>query len=314
MPAKTVSQLEGILGSYVVPDSTFTAALEQVLPRVYSMGLWRDLAYEVSLDGSNGYISLPDDTDSVLAVTVNDHPRMARSMWHDVRISGRNATLSSYYGIVDLGYFPVMWDFETTQGVATADLVPQYLFTLYPAGTTSAPEAFAGSITLIGRSADGVTVSGEAVLDTDLLIDLDQGSVTSVTSIQYNDITQPLDLHDDHGLIATIPTGSGVLRYRRFRTSETTPTCTVHLLVKRSCPSDLTDSTVIYLSNLGAIKHGLLGLIAEDNADLDRADRHWKECGKLLDEELLSIMGSAKPTLTLDLSGGHSAPPIHNLR
>jgi hypothetical protein len=113
-------------------------------------------------------------------------------------------------------------------------------------------------------------------------------------------------------VIATIPTGSGVLRFRRFRTSQPSEESYVHLLVKRAAPMNLTDDTIIYLGNIGAIKHGLLGLIAEDNADIERAGFHWGMCGKLLDEELRSILGAAKPTLNVDLSGSGSALPIYN--
>lgn len=100
-------------------------------------------------------------------------------------------------------------------------------------------------------------------------------------------------------VIAAVPAGSGVLRFRRFRTSNKAPDTTVHLLVKRGAPSNLVAATVIHLGNLGALKHGLLGLIAEDNADLERANFHWGMAGKLLDQELAAMFGSAKPTLRM---------------
>lgn len=318
MPAYTVAQLQEILGtgeySYVVPRGNFISALKQVLPRIMALGLWRDMTYEISLSGELGYVSLPPDTDSVLACTINDRPRPVRSLWHDVRITGRHPVLSQYYGIVDAGYFPVLRDMVDVEEVDTvADLTGENLFHAYPAGTTTSITSFDGVITLTGLDADGVSVSG--VNDTGTLVDVEletSAPVVEITSIVYNDIPYPVDLiatQSPGKVVATIPAGSGVLRFRRFRTSLKNDETTVHLLVKRACPSEITDDTIIYLGNIGAIKHGLLGLIAEDNADIERAEYHWTKVGKLLDEELLSILGAAKPTLVFNDPG---AWPIHN--
>ena len=48
-------------------------------------------------------------------------------------------------------------------------------------------------------------------------------------------------------------------------------------------------------------------MLAEDNADLERAQYHWTICQKLLDEELDAARGAAKPRLSLDPSGSGSA-------
>jgi hypothetical protein len=69
----------------------------------------------------------------------------------------------------------------------------------------------------------------------------------------------------------------------------------VKLLLKRAWEPVLTQDDVIYLGNLNAIKHGLLGMLAEDNADLERAQYHWTICRQLLDEELDAARGAAKP-------------------
>ena len=47
----------------------------------------------------------------------------------------------------------------------------------------------------------------------------------------------------------------------------------------------------------------MLGMIAEDNADLERANYHWGLVRQLLDEELDAFRGSAKPTLNLNIWG-----------
>ena len=313
MPAHTLAQLEVILGEYTVPGGmSFASAMGQVLPRMNALGLWRDMAYEISLPGNLGYVSLPADTESVLACTINDRPRATRSLWHDIRITGRSATLSQYYGIVDAGFFPVLLDMADVQETDTVTAVTQ--FDAYQQGTTSAAET-QGIITISGVTEDGRKVTFTQTEANDLVFTSATG-IVRITSITYDDVREDLDIVDPDfptKIIATIPQGSGVLGFRRFRISSSDDSTTVHLLVKRACPENLTENTVIYLGNIGAIKHALLGLIAEDNADIERAEYHWKKCGQLLDQELLSIFGSAKPTLTIDLSGGRSAWPIHSL-
>lgn len=329
MPAYTVNQLNQMFGSggynYVSVGGDLTLALQQVLPRLYAMGLWRDLTYEVSLSGARGYVNLPLDTDSVLACTVNDNPRPVRSLWHDVRISGRSATLSTYYGIVDDGYTPVLLDLPDVQGVASSsDMTPYGSLHLVPSGSTATvwPTAPNGEITFVTNDADAggnqsLTPAYDSGAATWTLLGDTGHTFTEIRSIIYENLTQPVDLIDtanSNAVVTTIPTGSGVVRYRRFRTSMKDAATTVHLLLKRACPSDLTGDTIIHLGNLGAIKYGLLGLIAEDDADMDRADVYWGKAGQLLDQELLSVMGLAKPTLKIDLSGAGCATPIHNLQ
>lgn len=309
MPAYTVAQLEAILGDYVAPGDEFIPSLTQVLPRLHAIGLWRDTTYETSLSGANGYVTLPADTDAVLACTVNDVPVRTRSMWHDVKISGRQATLSPFYGVVDLGFFPVMLDMSTVQGVASADVVgPEELHT-YLAGTTTAVTATGSADMVIVTYSTGTkqatsltSESGDMVLTCD-------GGAKLITSIVYNNVIESFDIVDPafpDRVIATVPTGSGVLRFRRFRTTAQADATMVHLLVKRACPVELSEDTIIYLGNLGAIKHGLLGLVQEDGGDIERAGFHWGMCGKLLDAELGSVSGSARPTPSINVAGGAS--------
>lgn len=311
MPAHTVAQLEGILGEYVDPRKpNFTRALKQVLPRIYAMGTWRDTTEEISLDATIGYVTLPHDTDAILACTANDRPRPVYSLWHDVRIVGRNAQPASAFGAVDDGFHPVMLDMKDVQG--TADVQPVTVLHLVKSGTDDYPAGFTGSVTVVTNAENGGGNKTTSAVDgTTVFTITPADTFTRILSISYADITDTLDIIDPDfptKVIATVPPGSGVLRFRRFRANSGRPN--LHFLVKKSCPSYLDAGTVIQLSNIGAIKHALLALVAEDNADTDRAGYHWGWCGKLLDEELLTIMGAAKPTLQF---GDPAAAPVQNL-
>jgi hypothetical protein len=63
---------------------------------------------------------------------------------------------------------------------------------------------------------------------------------------------------------------------------------------------------IVHLGNLNAIKHGLLGFIAEDNADVERANYHWGVCRILLEEEMDAHRGSARPTVNFQPAGAGS--------
>ena len=67
----------------------------------------------------------------------------------------------------------------------------------------------------------------------------------------------------------------------------------------------MSQDDIMHLGNLNAIKHGLLGMLAEDNADLERAQYHWTICRQLLDEELDAARGAAKPKLTVKPAGNN---------
>lgn len=321
MPAYTVAQLHTILGSYVQPGGSFSAALSQVLPRLYAMGLWRDLTFEDTLDGSPGYFSLPLEADSMLAVTINDYPRPARSLWQDIRIIGKQTSLPPIFGAVDDGYHSVLLDMKDVQGVDKEEdvvAVTGNQLVARIAGTTSAmgSTAFSGEVSIRVQGTDNQIFlltqdqSGLSMLFTSV------AAFNKVLSVEFDGVSAAIDLVDSAfptKVIASVPTGSGVLRHRRFRIrKDDTNDTNVHVLCKRFCPAIFDDSTIVHLGNINAIKHALLGLIAEDNADLERANYHWGVCEKLLDEDLGSHHGTAKPTVRLALNSA-AAVPLHNM-
>ena len=51
------------------------------------------------------------------------------------------------------------------------------------------------------------------------------------------------------------------------------------------------------------IKHAVLGKLAEDNADVQRAEYHWQTSQKLIDSDLDSYRGGARPKPIVAPSG-----------
>ena len=308
MPAYTVDQLRPILGSYVEPSGDFTAALAQVLPRLYALGMWRDLVYQVSMVSENGIVTLPEGAESIISCTVDDKPQPVRSLWHDIRIVGRQAETSPYFGMVDDGLH------------ATFRLLPDNLTQLYVVPST---ENVTGA-TFSPASGESITIrasSGTQMYQ----ITATSGSpnftfpaaITYIESITYDGLDEKFDIRSTAATasttIAIVGDGSGSTRYRRFRVGDPAqPALTAHMLVKRGCPATLNEKTIVHLGNINALKHGLLGRIAEDGADIERANYHWQICTQLLDSELDAFRGAAKPMLQINPYGDNS-PPINML-
>ena len=133
MPVETVANLKGTYEKYLdKADLTgsdgddmdaFEAALNEVMPRLYHMGFWRDmLAVLDGTDGagedvSAGYFDLPEDSpstgvgyDSVISAMLDDQPKSIWSLWHDFRRFGQPSSSASAStttlmgGFIDSGY------------------------------------------------------------------------------------------------------------------------------------------------------------------------------------------------------------------
>ena len=406
MPALTYSQVETSLGSYKDPSANFRAVLNQVIPRLYSTGIYRDLTIQYQLPIVDGCITLPKDAESVLLFQLNGYASQVRSLWHDFKAAGMNGSVDpSLWGLIDAGY-------HATSRLLTEDV--KTLFAVPSAMSTNKAALNFGNITLsivgtdgeemfLAASATAMTVSGTLVPDFNGVYapvsSLDGRDLYTLNGVEYVPYVDPAYLnldaqtiscspHPDHkwsingpdgagdyGLwiadqstpsqppshvtswsaddtetgtvvvssgptvyvfatpvssivsikfsqssgnsivdirtdpddpdttIATVGPEATVSRYRRYRIPSATENTTAHVLVKRAFEPLVNNDDLIYISNLAAIKHGLLGLLAEDNADLERAQYHWTEAQKNMELEMESARGSAIPNIQFDIMG-----------
>lgn len=308
MPALTVKAVTKALSDYVRPDEDIVAKLNMVMPRIYAMGMWRDLLYDWTIETTNDYFALPEHAESLLGAVVQNSPVEAQSQWHDYRISGYASDgPSPIFGVVDDGFHPVKEDIiydGTNYEVAIEPISPNSslpnegdLTLFFSEGGSASDSSYSIDVSLGGQnsiSAYANELSGDATLK----------------SISYSGIPEAIRVVAVKSGDSSVKTilaevkGDGVARYRRFRFSNSSgSTQNVKLLLKRAWEPVLTQDDILYLGNLNAIKHGLLGMLAEDNADLERAQYHWTVCRKLLDEELDAARGAAKPKLILKPAG-----------
>ena len=118
MPALTTSQLHRTHSQYLdasdITPQAFRFALNEIMPRIYKMGFWREMMVEHTQEASSGYVSLPPDTDAVIAGILDNDPLPTRSLWHDYKLFGTNdqdtTTLNAF---IDDGYAPTYRDLDS---------------------------------------------------------------------------------------------------------------------------------------------------------------------------------------------------------
>jgi hypothetical protein len=341
VPALTTDQLHLTHSKYLdaadaADEGKFREALNEIMPRIYKMGYWREMLVEHTQDASDGYVSLPSDTDSIVAGILDDSPLPTRSLWHDYKLFGTNDDdKTNMSAFIDDGYASTYRDLDSDS---------QYLIKLASLKSPFTKTPTEGRVTIRYRQHSDASqgsnslVGGETVLESNsyeeityyftattgaaaghhvITGDYDVSDVISITwnnttadhpfriiakyqgtagGAQVNDSTKDL-------LLANINTTRGSSRYRRFRIGGTDSTSSAHMLLKRKWLDVDSGSDLVHIPSNAIIKHALLGKLSEDNADLQRAQYHWGLVAQLLETDTDSYRGAAKPTLHIAPDG-----------
>lgn len=97
---------------------------------------------------------------------------------------------------------------------------------------------------------------------------------------------------------------SGAGGRRRYRVSPVDSSTKATFLMKRKWVDVAIDDHLVFLPNdPSVIKHALLGKLAEDNADVQRAEYHWQTAQKLIEADLDSYRGGARPKMVIAPEG-----------
>jgi hypothetical protein len=335
MATLTVQGVEDALidvcGSRGATSAQFRKELNLALPRLYNMGMWRDLLYEHVVTTTGSSFTIPDSAESIINAVVDfdssstdfSVPQVVRSQFHDYRLSGRddeNDTLA-IYGIVDDGYSATVEEpvAGKTYSLRLRTINPdtnlpngntETVHVTYSDGTnTSDPDVDEDNG---GNNGGKFTCNNED--SSDEFLTTTANDITSISEIRVGPLglSQPLQL-------LWVETGSSpevtlvaasrhqVTRYRRYRISnDNDKTVQLRLLLKRKFKTLLSSTDTVYISSLNAIKHALLGSSAETNADLERSNFHWAVCQQILEEQLDAHRGAAKPTIFFNADGNRT--------
>jgi len=330
MATLTVQGVEDALldvcGSRGANSDQFRKELNLALPRLYNIGMWRDLLFEEVVTTTASTFTIPDNAESIISALVDpdgsstnySYPNPVYSQHHDYRIAGRNDRAGkntlSVFGIVDDGYSATV---EEPVADKTYSLRLQAVRSGagLPSGGTVHVTFSDGTNTSLPNSAttsgDGgqFTCGGEAQLAT-AVSDITSISEIRVGTTELTDLVKLLWVETSSSPEVTLVAANNlrqknqVTRYRRYRIDNRNgKTMSLRLLLKRKFRKLIDTTDVVYLSSINAIKHAMLGNTAEENADLERANFHWAVCQTLLEEQLDAHRGAAKPTITFDPSG-----------
>jgi len=336
MATLTVQGVEDALldvcGSKGANSAQFLKELNLALPRLYNMGMWRDLLFEYVISTTGSTFTLPGNAESIISAVVDtdststdySYPRVIRSQFHDYRLAGRddaNDTLA-VFGIVDDGYSATVE--EPVAGktyqlklapISPATILPAsgVIYITFSDGTTTSNISEAHDH--VSNNGGEFTCGGEANLTSA------KTTITSISEIRVGtvELSAPVKLTwEETGSSTSLVAANNlrqknqVTRYRRYRISnDNSDTMQIRALLKRKFEKLIDTTDVVYVSSLDTIKHAMLGSTAEENADLERANYHWSVCRALLEEQLDATRGAAKPAVHFAPAGiGGSVPNV----
>jgi len=336
VPAKTTNQLYQTHGQYLDAaesgEEAFNLALNEVMPRIYKMGYWREMLVEHTQDASAGYVSLPQDTDSIVAGVLDNSAIPTRSLWHDYKLFGTNKDdRTDMTAFIDDGYAPTYRDLvagnEYMINIVTlkvgvnipntsqSSVVVKYRRYSDATSGSGGANALTGSATVLESDSyneDSVVLFDQGYPNYGLVKGHDD--ITEILSISWSNLTEdhPLRVQAIYKgtaggaaatdatkdlILADLNTANGSSRYRRFRVGGTNSTSSAHMLLKRKWVDVDSNTDLVHMPANAILKHALLGKLAEDNADIQRASYHWGLVAQLLETDTDSYRGAAKPTL-----------------
>ena len=207
----------------------------------------------------------------ILHGVLDNNPLPTRSLWHDYKSFGTNTqdetVLSAF---IDDGYSSSYRDIETAYAYQLELQAVRNYNDALPTDPFTVDVLYKGSTT------------GDGFMDyrLDQTNTADTGSGVNISSIEqiiYKNIpdgytvrviADPFDDSFDAVTLADLPSGSGNVRYRRYRIGNTNNSSSAHMLLKRKWMDVDSGADLVILPSNAILKHALLGKFGEDNADL----------------------------------------------
>lgn len=282
------SQLEPQFG----PNS-FIQALNEVMERYTKSGKWKGAVLEVDFPSSTGFVTLPYEFESVLAMTYNRMPALTYTQFHSYMINGPGELQDSlnWPGVlVDMGD-----GFPTQANITTVGVLKI---------VTNADDD-GKQIRLYGRDQNDSVIFGTDGVEGELVTcaapfvnTTQQFSV--VTGIQAT--PDPLtvmqrfwSLYDaGNNLLSTYYPGESRPSYRRYQTGQAENA--IRLICQRRFIRVRNESDWVVPGNIPALRAGFWAWKFENGSDVDKAEQSWARGYQLLNEEAKNSRGGAIPS------------------
>lgn len=310
----TVSDMSTQLSGFTPGGYSFLQALNQVHERFFLMGLFKGMVAKVVFANgtSTGIITLPRRYESLMGIALeNSYPVPVYGAFHEWKelsfgyIEPNQMTMS---GVIDMqdGY-PTTVDI-VTEGVLRVTILDAgdagETIRLFGTGTVN---SVAGSVIFDSSGNEGINLTTvNPTADT-------TQTFASVTGVQIpSTVTGRVRLSVVNSgtptQLAEYEPGETRPAYRRYKTG-VIDTNIIGFCKLRFVPY-VANTDFVLVPNLGATKCGLQALQKEDALAIGEANKFWAQAQVLLQQQLKSFRGSAKPNSPLVDLALSSAPPI----
>lgn len=273
-------------------DEKFLRQLNQVIERFVDSGLWAKSDFVAELSAPNGYITLPRRAAALLGIRFeNQRPRRIFAQAHEFSEVGPGGhefdqAMSSVY--------------EMPNSPVHTDLTAPSTLTLHvQAGDICA----GGEAVLRGLDANGNRLfSPDGQEGTRIMLFAPAANfpvqVSHIESLTLPPHSKYITLKAGDTELGVYEPGETDPSYRRYKVGDLNSDCTVFALCSRKHVDLVSETDLVIPGNIGAIKHGLIGLRLEDASDLDSANAHFEQAYSLLNSELRKLRGKARTVPT----------------
>lgn len=293
-PRLTVARVRASLYDTVSPgdpgDEKFLRLLNQFCERAVDSGSWSNSDFAVELTPQNGIITLPRRASALKGFRVQDGPNRA--------IFPKAYEYLEVGSAVDEATY-LSAGFDAGDSCVHTDIPEPANLVL----TISNPADAGLTATLRGFDANGNRIFTDGV-DGETVV-LASPSVTTAAefaeleSITISPTAGTVTLSDGTTELGFYEPGETDPVYRRYKVGLVPDGHHIFALCSRRHVELVSESDLVFPANIGALKHGLLGLMREDNGDLQGAAVHFGQAYSLLNAEIKRLRGRARPLMNI---------------
>ncbi len=293
----TAGDIENLIGYLTPGQYTFMQALNLVMDRFYNSGIWKDLLARMSFpNGSpDGIINLDYQYASLVGLSLKGGSPMAiydqTHPWQELSFGYVDPADYTMSGVEDMGDgFPAPVD------ISTEGTLKLTLLDAEDAGKTARFFGLYDSNQFQVRDTTGA-------LGINLTLASPSSSTTqtfsTLTGVQLPGMVGLCQLSVVNGstvtLLAEYEPGQTRPAYRRYKTGKNDAEILAFCRKRPPIYANATD--FVEPANIGAIGTGFQAITKELSQQFDEANKIWAYAKELLNEQLKSFRGSAKPII-----------------
>jgi hypothetical protein len=309
----TVADARRALYSLVTPDNAnselFLQVLNEVSERLLNNGSWKGTLIKLTFDSSNGYITMPFNYASAIAMTYDRCPAPIFTQFHKYIENGPgelDETKKWPGTLIDAGD-----GFVLQTDIANGDYGQLRIYS--------------------STNDDGVKVRLYGLDENNAIIFDDEGNegeevelnapsvLTTKTYSSVTGFTKPPTKATVR--VNVVPTASGNAAYQiaEYQPNETRPCYkryqtgtitdkTVRILCRRRFIPMIADTDWVYPGNLSALRAGVSSWLYENNSDMDSSDRSFARAIAFLNDEAKTFRGGGRTTINIEAFNWSSTP------